>query len=671
MIEPVTDAEIEYAESLLLPEGKHFDDERRRVIKDLTTVNVLACPGSGKTTVLLAKLIILAHRMPFSDGRGVCVLTHTNVAIDEITESLGIQASTLFQPPSFFGTFQSFVDRFLAIPACVHYFNKRPDYIDGEKYDTQVGFFFQQLPWDHELRRFVYGQANRNLAGLSSKEKNLKAIDLMKNLKIDFVLHKVFREVGATRAFLDGKPKKGIVSNKYLEVKKVKIKPIKEGIIGFDEAYFIALKYLHDYAAILAKAFQKRFAYVFIDEMQDTDSLQNEVINRLFSTPEVVVQKIGDVNQSIYAGKVRAETIWRMEGPNQLTITGSKRFHETIAKLVRNICIEKNNPLIGCAEVVPKLTPTIIAFKKENIEQVIPRFAELIGEKNLNDHAVRRGRSNVYKAIGWRKHHEDGIGLSTYWNDFNYSDPSKEESSVGFLDMLAVDKLKMLTQGTNYIREHVIRILLRALVITSNRREQNGRNYFYSKTTVLQFLRSHDEGKPYRTLTEHISNWALFDDITILRKSLESYLRNEFIKIFPVQNDQALNDFINAPAMVMNHGKQKQTSNIYQHQLSSGQSVDIRVGTIHGAKGETHTATLYLETTYQGSSEFERLIEFVCGNFDETLALKPRHIESLKMAYVGLTRPSHFLCLGMLAENFTAHEARLAAAGWELDKTLL
>lgn len=36
--------------------------------------DVNACPGSGKTTVLLAKLIILSRKMPLKDGMGVCVL---------------------------------------------------------------------------------------------------------------------------------------------------------------------------------------------------------------------------------------------------------------------------------------------------------------------------------------------------------------------------------------------------------------------------------------------------------------------------------------------------------------------------------------------------------------------------------------------------------------------
>ena len=52
----ITDHEIEASEKLLLPEGSHFADDARDVIRCWHSTDVAACPGSGKTTVLLAKL---------------------------------------------------------------------------------------------------------------------------------------------------------------------------------------------------------------------------------------------------------------------------------------------------------------------------------------------------------------------------------------------------------------------------------------------------------------------------------------------------------------------------------------------------------------------------------------------------------------------------------------
>jgi len=105
------------AEELFLPNGYHFDQESVNFIKCLESTDVVACPGSGKTTALLAKLFIFSKYMPFEGNKGVCVLTHTNVAIDEIKRRMGKASSVLFTYPNFFGTIQSFVDKFLAIPA--------------------------------------------------------------------------------------------------------------------------------------------------------------------------------------------------------------------------------------------------------------------------------------------------------------------------------------------------------------------------------------------------------------------------------------------------------------------------------------------------------------------------------------------------------------------------
>ena len=59
----ITDNEIEVVEKMLLPENCHFADDAKEVIRHWKSTDVSACPGSGKTTVLLAKLKLIADRM--------------------------------------------------------------------------------------------------------------------------------------------------------------------------------------------------------------------------------------------------------------------------------------------------------------------------------------------------------------------------------------------------------------------------------------------------------------------------------------------------------------------------------------------------------------------------------------------------------------------------------
>ena len=91
----INDKHIKIAESIFIG-GKPFDEERINFIKKLDTCDLLAVPGSGKTTALIAKLYCLAQNMPFNDGSGILVLAHTHNAIDEIEKKLKKTLSTSF-----------------------------------------------------------------------------------------------------------------------------------------------------------------------------------------------------------------------------------------------------------------------------------------------------------------------------------------------------------------------------------------------------------------------------------------------------------------------------------------------------------------------------------------------------------------------------------------------
>ena len=156
MIE-ITDTDIKYSEQILLKEGHSFDEERINFINNYSTIDLQAVPGSGKTTALLAKLLILERKMPFTDGSGVLILSHTNAAVDEIHERIGKHATKLFHYPNFVGTIQSFVDAFLAIPFYVNQYKQKPYRIDNEIYYEQIDKYYYN-PQDYSLRAFLNKQ---------------------------------------------------------------------------------------------------------------------------------------------------------------------------------------------------------------------------------------------------------------------------------------------------------------------------------------------------------------------------------------------------------------------------------------------------------------------------------------------------------------------------------
>ncbi len=87
----------------------------------------------------------------------------------------------------------------------------------------------------------------------------------------------------------------------------------------------------------------------------------------------------------------------------------------------------------------------------------------------------------------------------------------------------------------------------------------------------------------------------------------------------------------------------------------------IQFDTIHGVKGETHDATLYLETEMKRSSDIVRILPYLgVGKVGSTTL----YDYSRKLAYVGLSRPRHLLCLAVQESTFG--KSKDAFQGWDI-----
>ncbi len=657
-MESIQDWEIENAEKLLLPEGQCFDETRRDIIRNLSSIDVQACPGSGKTTVLLAKLLILSQRQPFENGKGICVLTHTNVAINEIKDRLANKVGVLTQYPNFFGTFQSFVDTFLAIPASIHYLKRRPDWIDAQINKDRLISIYKQMPWrvEPKLKEWLYGVANRGIKRLTTVQKDINAQNLFCELRVDYENKKVIRDLDSGTVLLTLDSKIKAARDKCDLIIQLKNKVIKGGVLGFDEAYLIGLKYLSDYESILKTAFQNRFSHVFIDEMQDTDAHQSVIVDKLFKDSGVVIQKIGDMNQAIYRN-VKSENLWH---PSGLPINQSQRFHEQISAVIKNICVQPNNTLRGNDNNSFCPIPTIIVF--DDPKKVLPKYAELIILHNLHGIEVKKGKKNVHKAIGWVKHNEKGeLSLSTYWDKYLKETSSKRQYFNNLNEYLVFADIT-----STLFKQRIISILLRVLEISQNK-DISGRGF--SKSTLLTLLKN-EFANEYQDLLCCISDWLLKvvngNDVT---DYIKDYIEKKFLTMFnPKGGLSELTKFLESsnPATIENNGGHLQPVNTFKFKDSNENTIEIDVGTIHSVKGETHTSTLYLETYYYDGHESERLMDFMKGNFNRNLLKKKRHVESLKMAYVGMSRPTHFLCVAIHKNRIDGHEEGLKQAGWSI-----
>lgn len=91
----------------------------------------------------------------------------------------------------------------------------------------------------------------------------------------------------------------------------------------------------------------------------------------------------------------------------------------------------------------------------------------------------------------------------------------------------------------------------------------------------------------------------------------------------------------------------------------------MRVGSIHSVKGETHSATLVLDTFYR-KHHLTMLKPWLLGKQSGGSGSKTL-LSRLRQHYVAMTRPSHLLCLAMREDCLSETDlAELKNRGWRV-----
>jgi hypothetical protein len=730
-MKPVTADEIKMTEKILLPEGETFGgegSERVKVIQEMNeSCDVVACPGSGKTTVLLAKLLILANRMPFEDNRGICVLTHTNVAIDEIKRKAGIAGDKLFNYPNFFGTFQKFVDKFLAIPYNSSEYGNRLNKIGREHYLNECKKFFYNLDWsthgEYSLRNSLYHEFKYR-KDLIGNGKDLEAFKMFCDLRIDFLEKKITKGInGKTFRKADTNSENALKA--YKEIIEFKENLFIKGIADFDDCYSLALAYI-DRKSKLSETFVSRFKYVFIDEMQDTDSHQLKIIENLFKNKntKTIIQYFGDPNQSIYDFSVKKENVWQpgKDGRNKLPIPDSKRFGSEISSILDKLKIDGSINLKSDS-TNNTLKPHLLVYKQGKENKVLEKFVEII-HNNQNKWAEDlKGKTPVYKAIGWvakeraKEEINDGkLNISSYYPGFEKksvknkqvfdnlkfylrknNEAAKEKGAKIYYDSIINALLEVLDRGG--VKRQVVNIKQEGDETKLNRQERH-----YTKTSLFKVLESKDE---FKCLLNKIACWSNeiysspedYNSETI--ENVRRYIKKYILKIFGDINESKVNEFINEPIEVSRRDNTEDIENkgyIFKSQNPEYKNIPIEVGTVHSVKGETHTATLYMETFFNKKYEIQRIKEILSGvktlkhylneielvkeeikalNGAKGTKTKKKKLTSLqnkyneikmtlKMVHVGFSRPTHLLCFAVREDRININEIDKDKDEWKI-----
>lgn len=609
----ISDNEIKSVEALLLPSGCHFDDDAKKVIRYWESTDVCACPGSGKTTVLLAKLKVIADRMPLDNGSGICVISHTNVAVSEIKAKLGSCSDKLMGYPNFVGTIQSFVDKFITLPYLMSFTSETIHIVDDRTYAQHIyGLICRRGDSYITIKNLIKFKCRDNGTNYSD------IIDYVKGLYIcdGNLYHSSQKHPVATET----KPS----ASQYKAAKQELLKT--DGMLTYDDSYQYALQALSE-RIDLSSLLSKRFRYVFIDEYQDCSQNQRDVLAQAFDETICSVFRIGDPDQAIYNSDKEETEDWK-PAEKVLPIESSNRYSQEIADILCPLRTSKTR--INSLRGISNVKPTVIVYNDSTKQKVIEKFIFLLDKHGLTD------PNGIYKAIGWiKKESASGIKIGDYWEDYNAIDrPTAEIKYWSMVDSICEE----LQQGKLYKTENLIRKLLCRVLFYLHSKAPNGNSYTYYSIKKRLDSKYYDIYRDGLIGLANLSNYNQDNVNKAIRRMINKMFdRGKPIDVFSSLPDYFMEDVNGANTKLSNN-------NVYNINRRN-----IQFSTVHKVKGETHDATLYLETEYRGSSDLKRVFPYYNGTTPESSEL---FNYSRKCVYVGFSRPKKLLCVAMHEKTY-------------------
>ncbi|PAL02373.1 hypothetical protein B8W91_12460 [Lactococcus lactis] len=623
----ITDVDIDWVEGILDGNIK-FDQPRRNIIKNLESIDIQAFPGSGKTTILVAKLAILAKKWT-STTSGICVLSHTNVAREEIEKRLGNTeiGAELLRYPHFIGTVHSFFNSFIGLP----WIRSKGNAVEIVDTDFVCADRWKNLPlWSHTplLSR------RKTHMDLCFKDE-LEKIDLG-NL--------------------------GENTQTYKTVKTIVKNSQKKGYFTFGETLLFAQEAVSNNPEIVVYV-QKRFPILFIDEAQDTNSFQWDLINSTF--PDSIRQGFGDENQAIYnyVGENGTDIFPRA---NPLILPESKRFNNNISKLANPLAIS-NAEMIGMNRTFD-CKNTIFLFTTDKIDTVLEEYSKLI-LSTFTDEELKKYQLDGCHGIGMvhikkeeTKPEQLPKGIFDYWHDYNHKSISINTAPEYLVEYFMLGRNELDLTGEAYLQ---VEWVLKGLRILINKVANT--TIIENKTSLINsFLNKLDNEKQ-----------NIFREKLLLILNKTSFLETEWVEIKSVISsilslfdvDYGNSDFMewsnNINITTSNDSDGLCPKNVFRYSDESGRSVDITLGSIHSVKGQTHLSTLVLET-FSYNHNITSILPFIFGTPPKK---KPgvRDIARLKCHYVAMTRARGLLCIAIPKDKVDKDSiTNLELLGWNV-----
>ncbi|MGV2873496.1 UvrD-helicase domain-containing protein [Colwellia sp. E150_009] len=562
-----------------------------------------ACPGSGKTEVVAAKVAKEISNWK-KDPSGIAILSFSNSATDELKDRIGkFSTSNLKFHPHFIGTFDSFIYKYIVSPVA-HKITK----YSGTDDDYAIRIV--------ESTSSLFIQTKYQYAGRGK----LKANHYSYNSDSDiFSFHtgdKIYDQSLEAMTFEHWQKKD------LLDTKK---KFLKAGFSTYSDIELLAIAILNDVSLSgFSEILTLRFPLIIIDECQDLGKVQISILHKLASFG-VKLHFIGDLNQSIYAFR-------NSEPDNVLEFTKELGFelfpltknHRSVQPIV-NLC----NTLVAGANVIGRTTNKtnhcIVLEYSECPTEVLPTFTRLSKPYN-NNVIIARGHTMLNK-------------FNTSANKLN--EVQKLALAITLFDINNFDRLeKSITLFSQYLRtlmtESVKPLSFNCPVSIDS--PLKWRTFLFN---ALIFLAEDN-------LNDSSLTWKVWTGKAKLR--IKGILKQSF-----VDDDIAVVLNSLSDCNIRSPNKLGQEALGVSLKIVNTPICLFRKETVHQVKGETHDVSMFVSSAGKQGA--------VGANWKEWLA--DPNSEYARLAYVASSRPKELL-IWAVKKLKSKEKAELESIGFDV-----
>lgn len=525
--------------------------QKKAVTIDKENVLVVAPPGSGKTCVIINRLIYLVRGKNISP-ENIAVITFTKAATENMKKRYRNICESKYEP--FFGTFHSFCYRIL-----YSQFNKIKLITDKEKYGLL----------EEILKNYINNISEEKVKGV------LNDISLFKNNNLTIV---------ETNCTID----KEILYNCYLEYESYKN---QYNLLDFDDLQIKCRDTLEKNQHFLFK-FREKFAYILVDEFQDCDSMQINILRLLNKDNSLFA--VGDEDQCIYG--FRGSKPDCMVNFNEYFMHGEKIFLnknyrsgkdivELSKKLIKNNNMRNNKPIVPYNKFLGKINLVFTNDEKEQKDKICHSIKELMKEKkySYNNFAIlyRRNIEVIPIIDSFIKNH---IPFKSLQGEFNIYNHFLYKDIIAYLK-LSINKedkkslARIINRPFRYVSKIIIDELLR------NNIRDNAFDIICSGDISLMNL------KTVKTLEKHIDKLAKISVKESINYILNSIGYIDYIEYYSnkykVDKEELLYLVYMMEDSIRDFSSVKEYIDYIQKAKQEYMSKDegVTLSTIHGVKG--------------------------------------------------------------------------------------